>query len=343
MSMPNGLERPVGMNNHFYSPMRAFVVSVDDPEQRMRVRARVIGVHPDEVPNTHIPWAEVIYPFASKLAGDFHHFEAGDAVWVQFEGGDPRLPVVIGAWVSHSGQLNDVPNDITANYAVKRRRWIRLDRAGNKLEMSEVPSEMWAKLVSGTAEVIVDQKDGSVTLKTLSGPVVIDAGTMEINTKFYALTSGQVIINANDLDTIGGPKGLLQILANYEINIHSDTGEVIVGGYPPKYRGVTVPGQPLMAFRQTPKTSVRSRDIQVGTSSGEVVQSLNAPETETIELNGVKVTITAQAAVTDPSTQTVGITINAVGGKVTIQSDSEVDVIAPTINITSGSGGVNLS
>jgi hypothetical protein len=351
--IPNsGLEKPTSAITKFYTPMRGFVVDVADPEERMRVRVRVIGVHADEIPPQNIRWAEVCYPFSSKLAGDLHHFNVGDAVWVQFEGGDPRLPVVIGSWVSWSGKLNDVPNDITSDYANNRLRWIRIDRAGNKLELSEVPSEKWAKLVSGSASIKCDQKDGSVTLVAKTGPINFDCNSIDTECKIYTLSGGDIVINAFDLDALGGASGLMQILSNGEVDINSD-GSILIGGYPPKLAGATDPLHASMAFKQTPSVQVRSRDIQIGTATSEVVQDLPAPETATVEVNGVSITITAQQATHLVSGDTPGVTISVSGGNVSITTDTgnvtvnstsgAVTVTAPTINLTSGSGGVNLS
>ncbi len=226
--MGRGVEKPTGTNDYYPTIRRGVVVDVDDPQRRMRLRVRVSGIHPQEVPNDHLPWAEVMYPFAAKLAGDFHHFEVGDTVWVAFEGGDRRLPIVTGAWVSRSAQLNDVPNELTSDYLNTRRRWVRLDRVGNKIELSEVPNEQWARMVSGAAEVVCDQKDGSVTLRTQSGAVAIDSKTMEMQTKFFALSGGQVIIQADAVSDLGGATGVLQMVATLEANLHGGT-EVTIG------------------------------------------------------------------------------------------------------------------
>jgi hypothetical protein len=350
--MIHGLQKPTNASTRFLAPMRGFVVDVADPEERMRVRVRVIGVHDESIPVTNIRWAEICLPFSAKLAGDLYHFNVGDAVWVQFEGGDHRLPVVTGSWVSWSGKLNDVPNDVTSDYANNRLRWVRLDRAGNKLELSEVPSEKWAKLVSGSASIKCDQKDGSVTLVAKTGPVNFDCQSVDTECQIYTLSSGDIVINAYELDALGGADGLMQLLSNGEIDISSD-GSILIGGYPPKLAGVTDPLHASMAFKQTPSVQVRSRDLQLGTSTGEVVQGLSAPETATVEVNGVSVTITARQATNKVSGDTPGVTISVSGGNVSITTDTgnvtvnstsgNVTVTAPTINLASGSGGVNLT
>lgn len=76
------------------------VESLEDPEQMNRIRVRVLMIHgeDDQTPTKALPWAEI----ADMFGGGFDFgsgglvFPIGSTVWVMFEMGDERFPIVIG-------------------------------------------------------------------------------------------------------------------------------------------------------------------------------------------------------------------------------------------------------
>ena len=70
----------------FYGLYRAVVVAADDP-----LRQRRLGVKVADVLGDATVWALACVPAGSRTAP-----RAGASVWVQFEGGDPALPVWLG-------------------------------------------------------------------------------------------------------------------------------------------------------------------------------------------------------------------------------------------------------
>lgn len=331
-----GLEKPAGVDDRYPSIYRGIIEDVSDPQQRKRVRVRVPTVHPDELDAAHLPWAEIGCMTASQLAGDFFPLHLGDRVWVQFEGGDRRLPVVTGSWIARPAALNDVPSDVTVDYSRTQSRWVRVDRVGNSLEMSELANEAWVRLVSGAAEVVLDQKDGSITLRAASSTVRQEAANIEADADAYFVTAKQIILSAETKDLLGA-SGILQLMSNYEANLHAldpatGTGVVRMGGYLPRYKGAAAPATAGMAFRQTPLVEIRSRDVVVGTPSGDTLSGGPVPETASVQVNGVEVLISAAAAVNKPSMGTVRIHITA-EGDVVIESTSKVSVEAPEVDV----------
>jgi uncharacterized protein involved in type VI secretion and phage assembly len=79
---------------------RAVVTDARDPEGRRRVRVKVRSVAQEEE-----PWAVVV-----RQGKTFFVPEVGDEVLVAFEGGDPRVPYVLGFLWSSS----DTPPETSA-------------------------------------------------------------------------------------------------------------------------------------------------------------------------------------------------------------------------------------
>lgn len=341
-----GLTPPVGVDGDLRSVYRGEVVDIADPQKRKRCRVRVNGIFPGTVPANRLPWAEVACMMSSSLAGDFFPIVKGDRVWVMFEDGDRNKPLITGLWIARPARLNDVPSDVAVDYDRTQGRWVRVDRVGNSITMSELPEEEFLRLASGSAQVTLDQKDGSITLRSASGQVRTEGNSAETEVEFYAVTSNQIIMSAGALGKLDSAAGILQLMSNFEASLHAldpvtGGGVVRVGGYLPRYKGVAVPAQPNMAFRQTPTVEVVARTVQLG-SPTRVVEGVNVPETETTEVNGVEVLITAAPASFSPSGQTVKITVDA-AGDITIESTTKVHVEAPEVEIETTNASIDAS
>lgn len=76
---------------------KGVVVDDNDPRRKRRVRVRIEGIHSDEIPDTHLPWAlPMNQNYASggaQRAGvqDIPH--KGSKVGIRFIGGDPHKPM----------------------------------------------------------------------------------------------------------------------------------------------------------------------------------------------------------------------------------------------------------
>ena len=74
------------MTTQFFGVYRGIVEDTKDPENRRRLEVRVPALLGEEK-----IWAEPCIPPGLQLMP-----EVGDIVWVEFEAGDPSLPVWIG-------------------------------------------------------------------------------------------------------------------------------------------------------------------------------------------------------------------------------------------------------
>jgi len=77
----------------------AQVVSIDDRDRFLRVQVRIQAMHPPDLPDEDLPWAEYALPPGNRAnAGTFIHVEPGDYVWVDFPYvGDVRRPRLLGS------------------------------------------------------------------------------------------------------------------------------------------------------------------------------------------------------------------------------------------------------
>ena len=169
---------------------RAIVEETQDPQQRKRYRVRVSGnIHPPEVEIDHLPWAELAV-FGGQFFGDIPTFQIGDEVWVSFESGNPRYPVIMAGIFNFAGGLPTLPAEQTGEYERTSERWVRTDRKGNTLEMSPLDEELWIRMKTPDgSEVQVSQKTGTITIRA-SGKVLVqspqvtieDAQDIQVNT-----------------------------------------------------------------------------------------------------------------------------------------------------------------
>ena len=75
------------MNNEYFGIYRGVVTDVDDPYGGRRVKARVPAV----LGENRTSWALLCEPLGHSGVP-----EVGTPVWIQFEGGDPSYPVLMG-------------------------------------------------------------------------------------------------------------------------------------------------------------------------------------------------------------------------------------------------------
>jgi len=165
---------------------RGLIEKTVDSEQRKRYRVRVVNVHRDEVPVDKLPWAEFC-TFAGKGFGDIPHFEVGDLVFVCFERGDRRFPVIMGGWLSYGGGTPDLPAEQTGDYERLQRVWIRTDRFGNRILMD--PDNGFIELQSTESTVTIHGEEGSVKIET-------DARVMVRSPQVQVLEASEVTVEA---------------------------------------------------------------------------------------------------------------------------------------------------
>lgn len=93
---------------NYYGKYRAIVQRINDPEKRGRIRVSCPKVLGKALSN----WCEPCVPVAYDDGGDFMLPRIGEAIWVEFEGGDVNKPIYTGGWWStnHTPSSDYSPN-----------------------------------------------------------------------------------------------------------------------------------------------------------------------------------------------------------------------------------------
>jgi hypothetical protein len=334
---------------------RGIVEDTDDPQERKRYRVRVLPVFPEDIPTDRLPWAESCV-FGGRSFGDFPHFDRGDRVWVAFEGGDRRFPVVLGGWLSDYTGLNDIPTEITSDYPSTQERWVRIDRQGNKMVMSPLPDESGVYIESGGNAIEVRQHDNTLLIRS-GNRVVLDAGAVDIQSdSLVANISGNLLAHVQEEASIRG-----------ESRVHIQSADTVyVGRYEDAVLGPLLPySTPYTSVQATEKVEVvagglagpgagevgvsAQGDVSVTTPTNIVLtggQAVNITSLSEVSVFSPQVSVDASADITVNAaasvTTTAGTTISTTGSDVVVNAANGVTVSAHDITVQS-SGRVSLS
>jgi uncharacterized protein (DUF2345 family) len=319
----------------YYGVYRGVVEDIKDPDERKRYRVRVVPVYPDTIPVDHLPWAEACF-FGGKGFGDLPHWDVGDLVWCAFEGGDRRLPVIVGGWLSQYTGTTDIPMEVVADYETTQVRWIRYDRDGNKILMSPLAEESGIYIESGENKIEVRQKDDTILIKS-NQRIMVEAPTVELETTtLNANVEGNMMAFVQQEATIRGTDRVSLQSAN----------NVFIGRYEDPVSGALLPNTtPEVSIQATSGVEVIASDTPDSPSTGttgtidvDASQDITVDTPTNIVVTGdqsVNLTSSALVQVDAPTVQ-----VNATGteGVINLQSTTTINANADTsVNVTAGS------
>lgn len=288
----------------FDGVFRARIVAVDDPEARRRYRVRVIGVHPGDLQVESLPWAEFCL-FGGKFFGDFPVFELDDRVWVMFEHGDRRFPVIFGGWLSSSSGIPDLPQELAGD---RQSRWVRVDRVGNIIEMSPLTDEMHIRFASGGAELTLSQTDDSIKLKA-DRRVSVEAPAVEVTAETLTGEAARALLHVRERAVVRSDDSVSITAAR---TIH-------IGKYEDELLGVALP-------HTTPEVSIDADDlVQLETRN----RILGHAEDRIDFIADNEILLQAPTKILIEGTTRVRIETQ----KCEIEADILVDIKAPLVNV----------
>ena len=87
------------MSQKYYGKYRGKVYNTNDPNKCGRIRCYVPSVFGD---NQLSGWCTPCIPCAYDKGGDFFLPRVNDTVWIEFEEGNPNLPIWTGNWFSEN-------------------------------------------------------------------------------------------------------------------------------------------------------------------------------------------------------------------------------------------------
>lgn len=183
-----------------YGVYPAEVTNIKDPDGQGRVKVR-LPWSPDGGGAGYEVWARLVTLMAGGGRGTWFIPDPGDEVLVQFEGGDPRRPYVVGALWNGSDAPPETMDGAGQNNikSIVSRNEVRItidDSSGQEAITIETPGGQTIKLKDGPGSVEISDSNGnSVKLEsagvtvTASAKVTVRASTVEIN-------AGMVTVNA---------------------------------------------------------------------------------------------------------------------------------------------------
>lgn len=158
----------------------------DDPEKMGRIRARVFGMHTEDIPADKLPWLLPAYPITSSQKGgigDSGVPEIGSTVVVQFVCGNIMQGIYTGT-VPGSG---DLPN--SDSYLENTGHRKITTPSGHSVEITD----KLVKIVADDRSTTIEISDGAINIKAPSGTVTVDAKEILLQD---STNSGDLLINS---------------------------------------------------------------------------------------------------------------------------------------------------
>jgi uncharacterized protein involved in type VI secretion and phage assembly len=177
----------------------AEVVDLNDPDSRARVQVRVMNV--DGASDQDAPiWARVACPFAGDNRGAFLLPDVGDEVFVVFQNGDPRFPVIVGGlWNGASQPPESISGGENRLKVIRSKNGVKVtldDQSGQEQFVAETPGGQKVTLKDGPGTITVEDSNGnSITLEA-AGVTVTASAKVTVNAGTVAISAGMVTVDA---------------------------------------------------------------------------------------------------------------------------------------------------
>lgn len=205
---PDARDPDPEVRKRFFGKYRGTVVDNEDP----LVQGRLIVNVPDVLGLLPSTWATPCLPFAGILMGQFVRPEIGAGVWVEFEQGDPQMPIWTGCYWGDPPQ--SVPFAAQASTEEPGVPVVTIETPSGGLSISDVALGPLGAvcLRSGVAVVSLTDDEITITAPTINivseGVITIDGDTVAVSAGTFSVTSPAIEltgeVNVTGTETVEG-------------------------------------------------------------------------------------------------------------------------------------------
>lgn len=234
-ALTESLNDTSGQSSRYYGKYRGKVSDVDDPLKLGRLRAVVPAVLGEEESG----WALPSLPFAGPTMGMYTIPPVDAGVWIEFEAGDPSLPVWTGCFWS-SGQL---PKDESGAEATPPMKIIQSEK-GLLVALNDDSQIISISDANGANLLKIEAQGGKITVQA-QVKVVVEAPQIElVDSASHPLVFGDELMSY-----------LSQMVSLFNAHLHP--GELAAGVLP------VTPAPPVPPF-QPPTPALLSLKVKTG-------------------------------------------------------------------------------
>jgi uncharacterized protein involved in type VI secretion and phage assembly len=153
----------------FFGKYRGSVTEVD--AQTLRIKAQVPSVLKDKPSG----WCEPCVPYAGPSVGFVMLPEVGSGVWIEFEGGDPSLPIWVGCYWREGEIPPDADADIKAIYV--KTGSLAFDNNGSTVTLQDASQH--TAVIDSNGVTLTGGSAGKVAVGSSS--VSVNDGALEVS------------------------------------------------------------------------------------------------------------------------------------------------------------------
>jgi uncharacterized protein involved in type VI secretion and phage assembly len=166
MIMPSAQARVGATQDRFYGKYRGVVIDNVDPEGRGRLQVSVPEVRGPNV----VEWAMPSSPYAGDGVGFFALPPVKANVWVEYEGGNMRVPIWSGCFWER-GQIDAADAVPDVMFLKTKAATLRIDSASGeiKIEIQGASITLTASEIKIEASQITNSASGAKTQLTAAG------------------------------------------------------------------------------------------------------------------------------------------------------------------------------
>jgi uncharacterized protein involved in type VI secretion and phage assembly len=197
----------IAATERWFGVFVGLVTDLRDPDGLGRVKIRLPWA-PDSDGSRYEAWARVATFMAGKNRGSWFVPDVDDEVLVAFDGGDPRIPYVLGGlWNgkdSPPASMDGAGQNQTK--LIRSRNGVKItldDTTGSERCVIETPGGQKLTLSDGPgALTLVDANGNSVKLET-AGVTVTTSATVTVQASQVKVSAGMLTVNAG-MSTFSG-------------------------------------------------------------------------------------------------------------------------------------------